>query len=41
MSPHESLDSLAVDPGTKAKFTLLDLDFRVFAFLVLAAGSAG
>lgn len=39
VSPHESLDSLAVDPGAHAKFALLDLDLRVFAFLVLAASS--
>ena len=40
VSPHERLDSLAVNPGAHAKLALLDLDFRVFAFFVLAASSA-
>lgn len=41
VSPHEGLDSVILDPGAVAKLALLDLDFLILAFLVLAAGSGG
>lgn len=43
MTPHERLDALGLDPGTVAELALLDLDFLVLAFFVLApsAGAFG
>ena len=41
MSPHEGLDSVILDPCAVAELALLDLDFLILAFFVLAAGSGG
>ena len=41
MSPEKGLEVLRVHPGTETEFAFFDLGLLVFAFFVLAAGSAG
>jgi len=41
VSPHKSLDTFGIDPGTETELALGDLGFGVFAFFVLTAGPAG
>jgi hypothetical protein len=41
VTPGPGLEAFGIDPGAEAQLSLGDLDFLIFALLILAAGTAG